>query len=103
MTNSVKSERKVKVELSAYDKEFVVNLLQKTSVQRVLEKLQSSSTVHPDNEDYIECELTIYELEDLIGELSYEANHNRKKQIAKQSCDIADHLESQLWDAKYSK
>lgn len=100
MTNNIKSVRNVKIELSAYDKEFVVNLLQNTSAQRVLQKLQSSSTVHPDNEDYVECEITLYELEDLIGELSYEANHNRKKRIAEQACDIAECLENQLYYSK---
>ena len=50
---------------------------------------------------YIECELTISELEEFVGELSYEANHNKKKQIANQVCKIADCLENQLWSAKY--
>ena len=90
----------MKIELSAYEKEFVIDLLQNTSVQKILDHLKSSSTVHPDNEDFIECELTIGELEGLIGELSYEANHNRKKLVAQQACDVADGLENQLWDAK---
>jgi chorismate-pyruvate lyase len=93
----------MKIELSAYDKEFVINLLQNTSVQRILDHLQSSSTVHPENEDFIECELKIDELGELIGELSYEANHNRKKLVAKQACDIAESLENQLWDAKHAQ
>jgi hypothetical protein len=84
------------IELSADEKEFIIKLLQKTSVQRILDRLQSSSTVHPDHKDFIECELTISELEGLIGELSYEANHNRKKSISMQACDIADGLEHQL-------
>lgn len=93
----------MKIELSAYEKEFVVSLLEHTSVRRILDKLKSSSTVHPDNEDYIECEVTIRELEDLVGELSYEANHNRKKQVSSQACEIADSLENQLWAAKHAE
>lgn len=93
----------MKIELSAYEKEFVIDLLQHTTAQRVLDKLESSSTPHPDNADYIECELTIPELEDLVGELSYEANHNRKKRVAAEACDIAECLENQLWSAKFAK
>lgn len=90
----------MKVELSLYEKEFIIKILQHTTVQRVIDHLQSSSKIHPDNEDFIECELAIHEVEDLIGELSYEANHNRKKWVAQQACEIADGLEYQLWDAK---
>ena len=93
----------MKIELSAHDKDFVIDLLQQTTVQRVLDKLASSSIPNPDNEDYIECELTLSELEALVGELSYEANHNRKKQVAAVACDIAECLEQQLWSAKYAK
>ncbi len=93
----------MRIELSAYDKEFVINLLQNTTVQKILDHLQSTSTIHSENEDFIECELTINELEELIGELSYEANHNRKKLVAQQACDIAENLENQLWDAKPSQ
>ncbi len=93
----------MKIELSAYERKFVIGLLKNTTVQRVLDKLESSSTPHPDNEDYIECELTIPELEDLVGELSYEANHNQKKLLAAEACDIAECLEEQLWSAKFAK
>lgn len=89
--------------MSTDDKDFVIELLQETSVERIVDTLQSSSTVHPDNEHYIECELTIRELEELVGELSYEANHNRKKRVANQACDIAESLENQLRYAKRSE
>ena len=68
----------MKIEMSTDDKEFIVNLLQHTTVYNIVKRLSSSSTVHPENEDYIEFELTLEECEYLIGELSYEANHNRK-------------------------
>ena len=93
----------MKIELSLFDQKFAISLLQNTSVRRILERLKLLSTVHPDNEDYIECELTIREVEELVGELSYEANHNRKKRVAEQACDIADSLENQLWTAKHSE
>jgi hypothetical protein len=91
---------KMKIELSVYDKIFVVATLQNTSVHGIVNRLKSSSTIHADNNDYIEFELTIHELEELVGELSYEANHNNKKRVAEQACDIADSLENQLWEAK---
>ena len=90
----------MKIEMSLDDQEFVVNLLQHTSVQRIVERLQSSSMVHPENDDYIEFELKLDECEELIGELSYEANHNRKKHVAHQACEIAESLESQWYEEK---
>ena len=90
----------MKIELSEYEKNFIIKILENTSVQRILNHLKTSSTLHPENEDFIECELVIDEVEELIGELSYEANHNRKKWVAQQACDIADGLENQLWNAK---
>jgi hypothetical protein len=90
----------MKIELSLYEKEFIIKILQHTTAQRAIDHLQSSSTIHPDNENFIECELAVHEIEDLIGELSYEANHNRKKWVAQQACEIADGLEYQLRDAK---
>lgn len=92
--------KKMNIELSSYKKDFVISLLQHSHVRATLERLNLSSTVHPDNEDYIECELTIYEVEELIGELSYEANHNRKKRTAEMACEIAESLENQLFSAK---
>jgi hypothetical protein len=90
----------MKIEISIDDKEFVVNLLQHTSVQRIVDRLQASSTVHPENDDYIEFDLTIDECEELIGELSNEANHNRKKHVSHQAGEIAESLESQWYNAK---
>jgi hypothetical protein len=90
----------MKIELSAYEREFIISLLKKTSVDRIVNRLKSSYSVHPDHPDYIEFELTIHELEELVGELSYEANHNKKKQVANLACEIADSLESQLCAAK---
>lgn len=86
--------------MSVDEKEFVVNLLQRTTVFHIVKRMQSSSTVHPENEDYIEFELTLTECEALIGELSYEANHNRKKHVSYQAFEIAESLESQWYEAK---
>lgn len=61
-----------------------------------VKRLAESATVHPDIEDYVICEIATDDLKELIGELSYEANHNRKKSIAELSCEVADSLEGQL-------
>jgi len=90
----------VHIEMSADEKDFVVHLLRHTTVFHIVKRMQSSSTVHPENEDYIEFELTLTECEELIGELSYEANHNRKKQVSYQAYEIAESLESQWYEAK---
>jgi len=89
----------MKIELSTWEKEFIISLFQDTHLKGITKKLIQSSTIHPDNEDYVECELTIRELEELVGELSYEANHNRKRRLAEQACEIADSLENHLWRA----
>lgn len=86
----------MKIELYIHEKEFIIRLLRNTSVQRILDKLQKSSTVHPDNEEFVECELTTSEVNELVGELSYEVNHNRKRHVAEQANEIAEALESQM-------
>lgn len=93
----------MKIEISLYDQEFVVKLLNKSRLRSVINNLVATSTVHPDNEDYVECKIAMSALEDLVGELSYEANHNRSKIIAAQACDVAESLEGQLYNEKHSK
>jgi len=64
------------------------------------EKRLDHATVHPDNDDYLYCAFTLREIEALIGELSYEANHNRSKRIAGFACELADSLETQFYQLK---
>ena len=93
----------MEIELSIYEQQFIIDLFQNSYLKDITKKLIATATVHPDNEDYVEREITVRELKDLIGELSYEANHNRKKRISELSCEIADSLENQLWSAKRSE
>ena len=91
----------MKVELSVYNQQFIINLFQKHSLlESIIKKMVQSSVEHPDSDEYIECELTKAELKELVGELSYEANHNRSKRISEHACEAADSLEVQIWDAK---
>ena len=91
----------MKIELSANDQEFIIDLFQKRQfLQSVIKNLVESSTTHPDSDEYLECELSKDELKELVGELSYEANHNRSKIISEHACEAADSLEAQLWRAK---
>lgn len=93
----------MKIEISRYEQQFIIEFLQYSYLERfkeLIEKLTESAVMHPDNDDYVECEITIYELEELVGELSYEANHSRRKRFAELSCEIAESLESQLYSEK---
>ena len=88
----------MKIELSVYDYEFVINLFEKYyRLEDTITQMIRTSSVHPDSEEYVVCEITIFDLGELVGELSYEANHNRKKRISAQACEVADSLESQLY------
>jgi len=91
----------MQVEIFSGELEFIADLLKKTHVEYIIKKMIKSSKVHPDNEDYFLCTTTVSELEELVGELSYEANHHRKKSVAEQACEIADSLELSLWEEKH--
>lgn len=88
----------MRVELSVYDQQFIIDLFKKSRfLKAIINKLAQTSIEHPDSDEYLECELTKYELQELVGELSYEANHNQSKRISEQACEAADSLEVQIW------
>ena len=85
------------IELAVYHQKFIIDLFRGYRlVAEIIKKLSQSSTMHPDNDEYIECEVGRDSLEDLVGELSYEANHNRSKIISEQACEAAESLELYL-------
>jgi len=90
---------KMFIEISLEAKEFLMVWLPKTYLKG-LEKKFKHATVHPECDEYIECEFTRHEVEEMVGELSYEANHNRSKRVASLACDIADSLEMQWREAE---
>jgi len=92
------------IELSSYHQEFIINLFKNNGLlSSVIKKLSLLSTVHPECDEYIECKVTLDELEELVGELSFEANHNRSKKISEQACEAADSLENQLMSRDWAE
>ncbi len=87
------------IEISIEEKVFLIKWLPKTYLKG-LEKKFKYATVHPECDEYIECEFTRSEVEDMVGELSYEANHGKSARTAAFACDLADSLEMQWREAE---
>lgn len=52
--------------------------------------------MHPECDEFVTVELTKYYAEELAGQLSFEANHNRNKNTSERACEIAESVEIQL-------
>ena len=83
------------IELYKEDQEFIIGLLNRTHLMGIIKNIRLA-TVHPECDEFILCELTTYDAEELVGQLSFEANHNRKKRVSCRASDIADSIEAQL-------
>ena len=83
------------IELHKEDQEFLVDILRHTHLRGIIKNI-GQTMPHPECDEYILCELEPNDVEELTGQLSFEANHNRSKRIARWADEIADSLESQL-------
>lgn len=83
------------LELHKDDQQFLVDLLYQTHLREIIKNIQQAKP-HPECDEYILCELERYAVEELAGQLSFEANHNRSKRIAQWAGDIVDSIELQL-------
>ena len=82
--------RNIKIELYSDDRDFIVDLIYYGLQETVLKKLKRA---RPNKHGIITCVVDEYALGDMIGYLSLEANHNKKKSVQERACDIADTLE----------
>jgi hypothetical protein len=80
----------VNVELHIDEINFIVELLEYVLLDDLLHKLKR---VKPNNHNFVNICLDDYDLEQLIGNLSLEANHNKKRSIQEFACELAERLE----------
>jgi hypothetical protein len=68
----------INIELYTVERDFIVDLIEYALLDELLNKLKRAK---PDKENIINICLDEYDLEQLIGNLSLEANHNKKRSI----------------------
>lgn len=80
----------INVELYIDERDFVIDLLEYALLDNLLKKLKRAK---PNRENIINVPLDSYDLEQLIGNLSLEANHNKTRLIQESACELAEKLE----------
>ena len=86
---------KMMLELYKEDQNFIIDLPYNTHLTGIIKNIRHA-IVSPECDEFILCKLTLRDAEELAGQLSFEANHNRKKSVADRACDIAEMVEAQL-------
>ncbi len=89
-----KNARKIEIEYHKDDVSFIADVMQWAPIDHIIKKLESG-VISSECDEYMFCDLTEHELDELIGFLSNEANHNKKARVADRICEIADSLEVQ--------
>mgnify|MGYP003611568285 CR=1 FL=1 len=81
----------ISVELYVEERDFIIELIKYALSDELLKKIRQAK---PNKENIIKICLDRYDLEDLIGNLSLEANHNKKRSTQELACEMAEKLES---------
>lgn len=87
----------INIELYTDERDFIVEHLEYALLDDLLNKLKKAK---PNRDNTINLRLDDYDLEQLIGNLSLEANHNKKRSIQELACDLAEKLESYEFQLK---
>lgn len=83
------------IELYEYDRDFIIKVLRYTHLTRIIEDFHQTSA-HPDCAEMIICKLSVCDAKELVGQLSFEANHSRSKRVSEHADAIAESIESQI-------
>ena len=80
------------IELDSDDRDFIMDHIEYALSEELIKKLETAQI----NQQFgtITCVVNKYELDDMIGNLCLESNHNEKRAIQERASDIADILES---------
>lgn len=87
----------IHVELYSDERDFIVELIEYALLDDLLNKLKQAK---PNRKNIINICLSEYDLEQLIGNLSLEANHNKKRSTQEFACEMAEKLESYEFQLK---
>ena len=90
----------LKVEMYADERDFIVDLIEYALLDDLINKLKQAK---PTKENIINIRLDGYDLEQLIGNLSLEANHNKKRSVQELACEMAEKLELYEFQLKRMK
>lgn len=82
-------------ELYKEDQYFMIDLLHHTHLTGLIKNIRRAK-ISQECDEFILCKLALNDAEELVGQLSFEANHNMNKRVAQRSSEIADNIESQL-------
>ena len=81
---------KIKAELAVNDRDFIIDLI---DYALSIELSRTLKTAEPTQDGFVEVLLGEYDLEELIGNLCGEANHNKNQHVSQRASDVADLLE----------
>ena len=90
------------IEIHEDDWQFLMKLLKKTHLKDLIKDIEKA-TKHPDCDEFIVFELPTHEAEELVGQLSFEANHTRSNIKFERTCAIADSIDTQLFGYKMAE
>lgn len=85
----------MQIEYHKDDIDFIADVMHWAPIDNIVEKLRKGF-ISAECDEYMWCELTKQELEEFVGYLCLEANHNNKKRVAERMGEIADSFEAQL-------
>ncbi len=80
----------ITIELYTDERDFIIDVIEYALHDKLLSKLKKARS---DQDNFVRFSVDIYDLELLIGNLSLEANHNKKRSVQDNACEIAERLE----------
>ena len=84
------------IEFRAEDREFLTKLLNKTHLSYLIECIQKAK-ISPECTEYVLCNLSKYDAEEILGQLAFEANNCKSKQKSIRINEIADAFECEIY------
>jgi len=81
----------IQVEFYTDERDFIIDTIYYALLDDLLNKLKNAI---PNKQGILSVSLDSFDLEQLIGNLSLEANHNKKRAVQDMACEIAERLES---------
>jgi hypothetical protein len=85
------------VEFYPDERDFIIELIEYALLDKLSKKIRRAK---PNKENIVKIRLDRYDLDQLIGNLSLEANHNKKRSIQELAGEMADKLESYEFQLK---
>ncbi len=85
------SHKEIIIELTCFERDFILNEFKWSLDEDLINQLQKARS---NKNQFIRCKVKAYQLQEMIGNLSLEANHNKNRQKQETAYYIAELLES---------